>query len=140
MNEGMAHHHLNLILILIALHPGRELGERATLAEIREAKENNPLYQNITKAERKEAIDGLLAYREDKNTWNTCDLDGGNVKLVGDGLPRFNFPTLSPDGKQLIMMKFGEAAGPQPNLVDLDTGAAKPMELGPGMWATPAWR
>jgi hypothetical protein len=68
MNEGMAHHHLNLILILISLHPGREVGERATLAEIREAKENDPLYRDMTKTECKEVIDGLLAYREGKNS------------------------------------------------------------------------
>jgi hypothetical protein len=85
MNEGMAHHHRNLILILIALHPGREVGERATLAEIREAKENDPLYQDMTKAERKEAIDGLLAYREGKNT---------NARVTNKGAARDVYLTM----------------------------------------------
>jgi hypothetical protein len=82
----------------------------------------------------------LLYLDDDQHTWNTCNLDGGDVKILGDGLSKFNFPTLAPDGKQLIMMKFGGANGPQPHLVDVETGTEKPIPVGPGLWATPTWR
>jgi hypothetical protein len=54
--------------MLIDSHTGREVGERATLAEIREAKDNDPLYQSMAEDECKEAIDGLLAYRKGKKS------------------------------------------------------------------------
>lgn len=42
---------------------GRYVGDRATLAEIRQAKDNDPTYQNMSSQDRKEAVDDLIAYR-----------------------------------------------------------------------------
>lgn len=72
--------------------------------------------------------------------WKTCDLQGGSVKLIGDGLKSHGFPTVSPDGKQLIMMRFDPATGPQPYLIDVETGETKMISVGAGLWAMPRWR
>jgi len=61
MNEGIPFQlvHFGLILMHFA---DRETGDRASLAEIRQAMGDDPLYQNISEPERKEAIDELVAY------------------------------------------------------------------------------
>ena len=44
----------------------REIGNKANLAEIQQAKEDDPSFQNLTKEERKEAIDQLILYQQEK--------------------------------------------------------------------------
>jgi hypothetical protein len=69
----------------------------------------------------------------------TCDLDGSNATVVGDGLEKFGFPCPSPTGEKVLMMKYGGPDGPQPHIVDPITGTAKPIKVGKGLWAMPAW-
>jgi hypothetical protein len=47
---------------------GKDVGDRASLAEIQQAKDNDPSFQNLTKEERKEALDELVLHREEKTT------------------------------------------------------------------------
>ena len=49
-------------MTLMGLHAGKEVGDMATLDEIRLAKESDPLYQNMMEDDKKEAIDLLLAH------------------------------------------------------------------------------
>jgi hypothetical protein len=67
------------------LHTGRDVGNRATLAEIQQAKENDPAYQNMSEQDHKEAIDGLIAYRVGKKS---------NAHVTSQGAARDVFVTM----------------------------------------------
>jgi hypothetical protein len=43
--------------------------------------------------------DGRILF-EDGNVWKTCDADGKNEALLGDGLKGHGFPALSSDGRR----------------------------------------
>jgi hypothetical protein len=75
---------------------------------------------------------------EKKRVWQTCNLEGGDDRQLGDGLAQFAFPTASGDGR-LVMMKFEPGQAPQPHLVDLETGRATAIKVGPGLWSMPCW-
>ena len=62
------------------------------------------------------------------------------MKKVGDGLSRLNFPSVSPDGRRVVMLEHEEAVGTWPVVVDLATGEAVKAKADPGLWITPAWR
>ncbi len=81
-----------------------------------------------------------ILFQDEDDLWKTCELDGGDVRIVGNGLPQHGFPAPSPDDKRAIFMKFGEAAGPRPHLVNLETGQSQPLDIGPGLWAKPVWK
>lgn len=72
--------------------------------------------------------------------WQTCDLSGGDVRAIGDGLKNFGFPTVSPDSTRLMMMRFGSDNRPQTHVIDIATGKTYPLSFGPGFWARPVWR
>ncbi len=74
------------------------------------------------------------------SAWFTCDLKGGDVKLVGAGLKKLSFPSVSPNGEHVIMMADVPGTGPSPVIVDLATGKPNPVKVGPGMWMAPVWR
>lgn len=83
-----------------------------------------------------------LLFEEDAGAgreWKTCDFDGGNVKLVADGLMNFGFPGPSETGDELLMLKYGGSDGPRPYIVNSATGKSKPVNVGPGLWAYPVW-
>lgn len=75
----------------------------------------------------------------DQDRWKTCDLEGRDPRLFGDGFQGFGFPSASRDGR-LIMLKFKQGTSPTPHLIDVKTMKAVPLDLGPGLWATPKWR
>jgi hypothetical protein len=76
---------------------------------------------------------------DDDRLWKTCDFEGQDSRLFGDGFKGFGFPTPSSDGR-LLMMKFVNGKAPQPCLIDLDSFEVTPIEVGPGIWGRPAWR
>ena len=82
----------------------------------------------------------ILYLAESKEIWMTCGLDGAGASRLLDGLTDFNFPTPSPDGKRVLMMKFGGSGGPRPHVVDLATGQITPVDVERGLWAFPTWR
>ena len=63
MNEGMSHLPVHLGLTLIYFYTSKEVGDRATLAKIQQAKEDDPLYHSMGEKECKDAIDDLIAYQ-----------------------------------------------------------------------------
>ncbi|MBN1917507.1 MAG: hypothetical protein JW889_06325 [Verrucomicrobia bacterium] len=75
-----------------------------------------------------------------ERVWHTCNLDGSNVKILGDGLGDYGFPTVSPSGTYLLMMGFGGPRGPRPTLIKVgESSGREAVELG-GLWAFPAWQ
>ena len=78
---------------------------------------------------------------EDQATrlWQTCDLEGGDVKLYADGMKGCAFPAPSPDGKKLLMMHFRAGQAPEPLIFPLGQTAGKPATTAPGLWKSPAW-
>lgn len=82
----------------------------------------------------------ILFEERETDHWHSCNLEGEDVRIVGDGLKGFGFASVSPDGKQLMMMKFGGPKGPVPHIVELATGKSTPLPLGPGLWALPHWQ
>lgn len=72
--------------------------------------------------------------------WNVCDLNGKGVAVIGDGLPSLHFPTVSPDGRRLIMMAVDPTTGPRPYVVDIATGSQTAIPVRNGLWVFPAWR
>jgi hypothetical protein len=77
---------------------------------------------------------------KDGEVWKTCDLEGKNESLVGDGLRRHGFPTLSPDGKRVLFMRFAEGKGPEPVVIDLKTLESHVVAEADGFYAMPAWK
>ena len=75
-----------------------------------------------------------------ERVWKQCDLDGKNAKVLHSGFHDMGFPTVSPDGKRLIMMRFNPATGPRPTIIDLDSGNMTPASDKSGFWMKPAWR
>jgi len=72
--------------------------------------------------------------------WKTCGLDGKNARRFHDGLPGHGFPSLSPEGKRLLMMRFEKGKAPSPQVIDIATGKAGPAIDRRGLWAWPCWR
>lgn len=72
--------------------------------------------------------------------WHTCNLEGGDVKILGNGLRDYGFPTASPDGTRLLMMRFGTARGPRPTIIKIgDSRGKEAVRIG-GLWAWPVWQ
>jgi hypothetical protein len=82
---------------------------------------------------------GIL-FLDDDGLWKTCNAAGKEARQFGDGLKGCSTPTLSPDGKQLIMMRGDPRKGLQPILVDIKTGKTRALKVPPGNWLFPSWR
>ena len=81
----------------------------------------------------------LFEHDDEARPFKTCDLDGKDIQVFGNGFKGFGFASASPDGR-LIMVKFSKTDGPQPCLIDMKSFEVKPLKLGPGMWSCPKWR
>lgn len=86
--------------------------------------------------------DGETILFEDKETrtWQTCDLEGANVRPYAGGLSGYGFPSPSPDGERIMMMRFEQGAAPVPTILPIGEDKGVPATTAPGLWATPAWR
>jgi len=84
--------------------------------------------------------DRMLFRDQETDLWHTCDLNGRQARLVGDGLPGHGFPAVSPRDSHAIFMKYGGDKGPRPHLVDLNSGVSEPLAVPDGLWLMPAWR
>jgi hypothetical protein len=86
--------------------------------------------------------DGKTILFEDTRarTWQTCGLDGGDVKPYADGLSGYGFPSPAPDGERIVMMHFRQGIAPEPTILPIGGSDGKPALTAPGLWATPAWR
>lgn len=78
---------------------------------------------------------------EDKATdlWQTCDLNGQNVKPYAGGLKGFGFPAPAPDGKRILMMHFVEGELPKPMLLPIGSSEGQAITNVGGLWAMPRW-
>ncbi|MGA2500429.1 MAG: hypothetical protein ABSH20_22015 [Tepidisphaeraceae bacterium] len=72
--------------------------------------------------------------------WKTCDLEGKNVQLLGDGLKAHGFPSPAPDGRRLVMMKFAPPGLPKVVVLDIGQSSGRVVTNAPGLWGQPAWR
>jgi hypothetical protein len=72
--------------------------------------------------------------------WFLGDLAGRNRRPLGVGLPDLGFPTSSPDGTKLLMMRFWEGEAPEPVILKLGENDVRPVAVGEGLWMSPAWR
>jgi hypothetical protein len=86
--------------------------------------------------------DGKRILFEDQTsrTWKTCDLDGKDIKLYAGGMEGCAFPSISPDGKRLVMMRFRTGEAPEPVIFTLGESEGKPATTAPGLWKSPSWR
>ncbi len=86
--------------------------------------------------------DGKTILFEDtkSRTWQTCGLDGRDVKPYAGGLAGYGFPSPAPDGKRIMMMHFRQGSAPEPTIFPIGEDRGKPAITAPGLWATPAWR
>ncbi len=81
----------------------------------------------------------VLFQRRDRS-WATCDTEGENESVFGDGRKSYGFPSPAPDGKRMIMMKFRPDRGPEPVVIDIATGEERVIRHSDGLWGQPAWR
>jgi len=81
-----------------------------------------------------------ILFEQEDGLVYTCDLNGEDAQLLGDGLADHGTPAVAPDGLRAVFMRFDPSTGPRPVLVDLADGSATPLEVGPGCWGMPAWR
>ena len=64
---------------------GRDIGDKATLAEIQQAKEDDPAYRSMSSQDHKEAIDNLITYRAAKSS---------SARVTAKGAARDVFATM----------------------------------------------
>ena len=89
-----------------------------------------------------------ILFRAAGGLWKTCDLSGGNVTLVRDGLASCSQPAPGPDGRSMIMMRYDpdrlparpDGKAPLPVLIPLGAGDERPLIKARGFWMYPAWR
>jgi hypothetical protein len=72
--------------------------------------------------------------------WQTCGLDGENLKPYAGGLIGYGFPSPAPDGRRIIMMQFRKGVAPVPTILPIGGAEGKPAIAAPGLWTLPAWR
>jgi len=79
---------------------------------------------------------------EDSETrlWHTCDLQGKNDELFGDGMKGYGFPAVAPDGKRILMMHFKTGALPEPMVLPVGKGEGEVITHVGGLWGMPSWR
>jgi hypothetical protein len=82
----------------------------------------------------------ILFCENGKKFWKTCNFEGGDVRVFGDGFGSFAFPAPSQDGKRLIMMKFDPRVGPMPHIIDVETATATRLNMAAGLWSNVSWR
>lgn len=84
----------------------------------------------------------ILYKDQDDSLFYTCDLRGEKATLVADGLKRFAFPSLSPEGERLLITRYPDqkAGAPQPVLLRIGERDGTPITMEPGLWAVPVWR
>jgi hypothetical protein len=75
-----------------------------------------------------------------QDTWQICDLDGGTSRVLAGGLAQYGFPSLAPDGKRIVMMRFRPGHAPEPQILNIGESDGKTAVNAPGLWATPAWQ
>lgn len=95
---------------------GKEVGYKSTLAEIQQAKANDPAFQNMTANERKEAIDQLIAYREGK---------ASNARVTNRGAARDVFVVMNMIEKEVRATRFARL----PSALPLTTFTKKLLAL-----------
>jgi hypothetical protein len=85
--------------------------------------------------------DGKFILYEDRNEnrWYTCDMDGKNPKLFGNGLSKHAFPAPSPDGRRLLMLKQSAEGVPAMVIVNVESAQETPAITQPGLWTYPQW-
>ncbi|MBT3288288.1 MAG: hypothetical protein HN380_13160 [Victivallales bacterium] len=81
----------------------------------------------------------ILFTKNGERSWHTCSGEGGDVRRFFGGMSEYGFPSRSPDGTRLLMMKFDKATGPRPTIVNLKNGTTKPATARGGLWAWPNW-
>jgi hypothetical protein len=81
----------------------------------------------------------ILAARLQTNAWSLCDLDGQNITQFGNGMVDYFGPTVSPDGKRLLMVYGKIRSAAQLVTVDPNTLRVTPLSVESGGWADPSW-
>jgi hypothetical protein len=87
--------------------------------------------------------DGPSILFQDNQTqlWQLCDLDGEHARSFRDGLAGYGYPSPSPDGKRVLMLRLTTTTGPRPVIVPIDpTQKEIHVTVEPGLWMSPVWR
>jgi hypothetical protein len=118
----------------------RREGENEPLSRIVRLTRDGKETELVSNATRPVVLNAKELLFKDLGTgkWNISDLAGKNRRVLGDGLSTLFAPTVSPDGKLLLMMQSG--AAPELRLVSPMTGEVREVPLGRGLWANPQWR
>jgi hypothetical protein len=79
------------------MYAGRDVGDRATLAEIQQAKENDPTYQNMSSQDHKEAVNNLIMH---------CTAKSSNARVTNKGAARDIFATMERVEAEVIQLNY----------------------------------
>lgn len=84
-------------------------------------------------------LDGTrVLYRDRESKEWRIHSGTGAPKRFGDGFKKFYEPTLSPDGKRVLMLE--NVPEIEARLIDLETLEVTDVPLGAGRWSYPRWR
>ncbi len=72
--------------------------------------------------------------------WYTCDSEGEDVIMVGNGLEGLESPAVNPEGTHAVMIERDEESRSWPVVVELVSGKKFPVKVARGRWLLPAWR
>jgi len=76
----------------------------------------------------------------EQGQWRTCDLDGKDVETYCGGMRGYHHPTVSPDGKRILWMFHEKGPLSPPVTQDFGEKEVRELDLGPSLWAYPAWK
>ncbi|MHC2069509.1 TolB-like translocation protein [Bremerella sp. T1] len=80
-----------------------------------------------------------ILFKGEDGSWYTCNMQGEDRQIVGDGLKGFGSPSANNPADNVLMTKFDDTDGPRPYLVDINSGEAKAVDVGAGFWSQPRW-
>lgn len=84
-------------------------------------------------------VDGKrILFEDDHQLWNTCDLNGHDIKLLAGGMSGYGFPAVAPDGKRLLMMRF-KPQPPRPIVFEIGKVEGRAVTAEQGLWGMPVW-
>lgn len=81
-----------------------------------------------------------ILFQRKNGSWATMTSNGSSVRSFAPRLPEnCGFPAVSPDGKKVLFIQFGDSAPLGRAMVDIASGEITTVQNKSGVWTTPVW-
>ena len=80
-----------------------------------------------------------LLIRDDKQIWWITDLQGRKQRKYADGMLGWGAPAISPDGRDVLWVRFASNSVPRPYRFPFGETNGVPATQAPGFTSLPVW-